>query len=182
MGVVHRDIKSSNILLNEPEDGAPYPHPLLADFGLARSAGGDDTLAIAHHRDGISPRYGAPEVFARMHLRRTAGNGGTSSSASSIDDDKRSDVFSLGVTFWEILTRRVPWSNVSTEQVELTVRSGGRLDQLSPRLTASNEGQPIDSVLIALIDACLTTSPPRRPTAASIFSKLEDLVQRENRY
>jgi len=165
MGIVHRDIKSANILLNEPEQlsQSSYPHPLLADFGLARSEGEavSGVVSIAAH--GISPRYAAPEVFARMHLRNVHAN-------SSIDDDKRSDVYSLGVTFWEVLSRKVPWSDVSHEQVEMTVRGGGRLAQLD------GGGSPQKAIVIAIVDDCLQTSVARRPTAASIHSKLADAL------
>ena len=47
---------------------------------------------------GYSPRYAAPEVFARVHLR---------SSSNTIEDDKSSDVYSLGVVIWETTARQV---------------------------------------------------------------------------
>ena len=47
---------------------------------------------------GYSPRYAPPEVFARIHLRNAS---------NTIDDDKMSDVYSMGVVLWETMARQV---------------------------------------------------------------------------
>jgi hypothetical protein len=47
---------------------------------------------------GYSPRYAPPEVFARVHLRNTS---------NSVEDDKMSDVYSMGVVLWETTARQV---------------------------------------------------------------------------
>jgi hypothetical protein len=47
---------------------------------------------------GISPRYAPPEVFSRMRLR---------SASHTLDDDKASDVYSMGVLLWETVARLV---------------------------------------------------------------------------
>jgi serine/threonine protein kinase len=161
MGVAHRDIKSPNVLLAEPNVGI-YPNPLICDFGLSRTA--EDAAAIkkAAVINGFSPRYAPPEVFARVHLK---------SSVTTVDDDKRSDVYSMGVTFWEVFIRRIPWDGVSNDQIEMTIRSGGRLEQLVP-----NQNDEVQVLLVGVIDSCLQQSAARRPLASSINSKLIDLV------
>lgn len=89
-GVIHRDLKPSNILV----DAASEPHVL--DFGLAKLVGenaGHDSSTTNTERFIGTLAYASPE-----HLRR-----------SSRDVDVRSDIYSLGVVFYEMLTGRLPY-------------------------------------------------------------------------
>ena len=160
MGIAHRDIKSPNILLQEPRPGSPFPDPVLCDFGLSRTA--DDS----HKYDmikGMSPRYAPPEVFARVHLRNAS---------NTVEDDKMSDVYSMGVVLWETLARTIPWDGVTNEDIELHVRGGARVPEL--------EVDPEDSILVminAVVDASLNASPERRPSMAAINSKFAAFIR-----
>jgi serine/threonine-protein kinase PpkA len=80
-GVIHRDLKPQNILFRD--DG----RPVLVDFGLARSVGTHTTLT-RHGQVLATPRYMSPEQC----MGKAA--------------DQRSDLYSLGVIFYEILTGR----------------------------------------------------------------------------
>jgi len=51
---------------------------------------------------GFSPRYTAPEVFGRMM---------TNVATISIEDEMKSDVYSFSVIVWEMMARKIPWSN-----------------------------------------------------------------------
>ncbi|MBK8096849.1 MAG: serine/threonine protein kinase [Planctomycetes bacterium] len=85
-GLVHRDVKPSNVLL-----GAEGP--VLLDFGLAHDTRGDlDTVSVPGEFCG-TPAYMAPEQIA--------GAG---------DLDGRADVWALGVVLWECLTGALPFS------------------------------------------------------------------------
>ncbi|MBF6342840.1 protein kinase [Nocardia cyriacigeorgica] len=85
--VVHRDIKPSNLLI-ATVDGRE--RTLVADFGIARSLDDGATLTGASMRE-YTPHYVAPERFL-----------------SSVPDH-RSDIYSLGATFYQLLTGSVPY-------------------------------------------------------------------------
>jgi alpha-tubulin suppressor-like RCC1 family protein/tRNA A-37 threonylcarbamoyl transferase component Bud32 len=88
-GVVHRDVKPENIFLDETSGRA-----LLSDFGIAHSAEFDSRLTMTGTAIG-TPAYMSPEQI----------DGATA--------DARSDVYSLGLVAWEMLTGRRPWEGES---------------------------------------------------------------------
>jgi tetratricopeptide (TPR) repeat protein/tRNA A-37 threonylcarbamoyl transferase component Bud32 len=85
VGLVHRDIKPDNIMI-DPASGRTK----LMDFGLARDAASDESLTREDVLAG-TPTHMSPEQ------------------ARGLDLDGRSDVYSLGVTFYECLTGEVPF-------------------------------------------------------------------------
>jgi serine/threonine protein kinase len=84
-GMIHRDVKPSNVLIDESGNC------LLTDFGLARMTGTDSHLTSAGTIMG-TPAYMSPEQ----------GGGG--------DVDGRSDLYALGVILYEMVTGRVPYT------------------------------------------------------------------------
>ncbi len=89
-GMIHRDIKPENILLDRSTGTGKAPGvPILTDFGIARLQGtSDSTLTRAWLG---TPRYLSPEQ------------------AESRSIDKRSDLYSLGIVLYEILTGITPF-------------------------------------------------------------------------
>src|SRR6266436_6708486 len=88
-GIIHRDIKPSNILIAD-HDGVPVPK--VIDFGIAKATAGqpltDKTLFTAFEQFIGTPAYMSPEQ-AKL---------------SGLDIDTRSDIYSLGVLLYELLT------------------------------------------------------------------------------
>ena len=102
-GVIHRDLKPSNILVTL-HDGEPTPK--VIDFGIAKATQGrltDHTLFTAFEQFIGTPAYMSPEQ-AEM---------------SGIDVDTRSDIYSLGVLLYELLTGRPPFDPKSLFQAGL---------------------------------------------------------------
>ncbi|HTL17458.1 MAG TPA: serine/threonine-protein kinase, partial [Patescibacteria group bacterium] len=130
-GVIHRDIKPSNILVTL-HDGVPVPK--VIDFGIAKATEGrltELTVYTELHQFIGTPAYMSPEQ-AEM---------------SGLDIDTRSDIYSLGVLLYELLTGRTPF-----DPQEL-LRSG--LDQMRRTIREQEPLRP-STRLSTLVDADLT--------------------------
>ena len=102
-GIIHRDLKPSNILVTL-HDGEPMPK--VIDFGIAKATQGrltDHTLFTAFEQFIGTPAYMSPEQ-AEM---------------AGMDIDTRSDIYSLGVLLYELLTGRPPFDPKSLLQAGL---------------------------------------------------------------
>ncbi|RJP39828.1 MAG: serine/threonine protein kinase [Phycisphaerales bacterium] len=112
-GLVHRDVKPSNILLRR--DGTP----LLTDFGLARESEATRITQTGHFVGTLA--YASPEQL-RMGAERVT---------------PLSDVYSLGVTLYHALALRLPFAGTSMTQVLRGIESGRAvpLRSVNPRLS-----------------------------------------------
>lgn len=99
-GIVHKDIRPSNLLLDDAEE-APEAFDetytlKIADFGLARLAQGGSAMTFAGMTLGSGVMLGAPAYMSPELCRGQ-------------EVDERSDLYSLGVTLYEMLTGMLPF-------------------------------------------------------------------------
>ncbi len=128
-GVIHRDIKPSNILVTV-NDGVPVPK--VIDFGIAKATTGrltDLTVYTDLHQFIGTPAYMSPEQ----------------ATMTSLDIDTRSDIYSLGVLLYELLTGHTPFDTkelmaLDADALRRTIREREPL-RPSTRLSTMLEGE-----------------------------------------
>jgi predicted ATPase len=132
--LVHRDIKPSNIMVNLEEGGAVMAK--IIDLGLTKTvneSGSESAISTPGAFVG-TPNFASPEQF------------------SGVQVDTRSDLYSLGVTLWMMLTGSAPFRGPFAEVMHQHLQMPLPLDQL--------EGVP--QPVVALIEVLLEKDPARR--------------------
>jgi serine/threonine protein kinase len=143
--VVHRDIKPENILFRS--DG----HAVLSDFGIAKSVDENKNLTMAGYRVG-TPAYMSPEQMLGAEV------------------DPRSDIFSLGVVFYEILVGHRPYRTNASEYSELIKQ----LDEPVPELPQNL------SHLQPLLLMMLAKRPDQRAQSSHELIRLINQISRQS--
>lgn len=114
-GIVHRDLKPGNLFATRRRNGSLVIKVL--DFGISKL--GD--LSEVGHRTNVEEVFGSPFYMSPEQL------------LSSATADARSDVWSLGVVLFELLTGQRPLDGSSLAQLHLNILQGTPLDPLSLR-------------------------------------------------
>ncbi|KAK4743826.1 hypothetical protein SAY87_010138 [Trapa incisa] len=148
--IIHRDIKSSNILLDE------FLKPRIADFGLAMVVGSDPTHHVAGTLGYMAPENG---YFYKIN--------------------EKSDVYSFGVVLMELVTGKRPiepefgenndivnWVSIQFKTPE------GVLGLVDSRIPEPVREEAVKVLKIAIL--CTMALPPQRPTMTSVVHMLED--------
>jgi serine/threonine protein kinase len=137
-GFLHRDVKPGNIMIDEQGE------PVMLDFGLARPE--DDTgegLTASADQLG-TPAYMSPEQVQGK--------------ASSLD--RRTDVYSLGVTMYECLARKHPFAAPTREVLYQNILAG----------QAATLGRAVPRDVSVIVQTAMSLSPDHRYDSANAFA------------
>jgi serine/threonine protein kinase len=138
-GIVHRDIKPSNILVSSAGDGKPWPK--VIDFGIAKATTNqrltDKTLFTAFEMLIGTPAYMSPEQ----------------ADLTSVVVDTRTDIYSLGVLLYELLTGKTPFDagallKAGLDEVRRVIRTTEPVPpstRLSQELVAATRASAVES-------------------------------------
>src|SRR5882724_2062299 len=143
-GVVHRDIKPSNIMLeSDPGGGAPIVK--VIDYGVAKVLAPDSKLSAELTQTGFigTPAFASPEQFV---------------SVGHTPIDTRADIYSLGATFWYLLSGRVPFVGRTLREVAARQAESLPVEQL--------KGLDVPARIFALLKSMLAPDPKDRPQSA----------------
>lgn len=143
-GVIHRDLKPSNLMIASRQGESETSDSLLVkviDFGIAKITG----TGIDQTQAGFvgTPAYASPEQFP--------GSG-------KAQFDTRSDIYSLGVTLWYLISGRTPFVGRTLEEIQKKQSDELPLEQL--RVTN------VPAKMIGLLKSMLAVDPGDRPQSA----------------
>ena len=142
-GVVHRDIKPSNLMLES--DASEALVVKVIDYGVAKVMGLQAEPAAEQTQAGFigTPAFASPEQFA---------------GAGQSPIDTRSDIYSLGVTLWYLLSGRTPFVGRTMEEIRARQTSELPLEQL--------RNLHLPGQVITLLKSMLAPDPKDRPQSA----------------
>ncbi|PYI99244.1 MAG: hypothetical protein DME98_01360 [Verrucomicrobia bacterium] len=157
-GVVHRDIKPSNLMLeSDPSETLVVK---VIDYGVAKVMQAQTEPGAEQTQAGFigTPAFASPEQFA---------------GAGQSPIDMRSDIYSLGVTLWYLLTGRTPFVGRTMEEIRSNQTRELPLEQL--------RSLHLPGQVIALLKSMLAPEPKDRPqTARELFSAVHSCYARFN--
>jgi len=152
--VVHRDLKSANLLVTDDL------RVKVADFGLARVKARAQTMTGQMG----TMQWMAPEVL------------------SSCRYTEKADVYSFGIILWELLARGCPYEEVEEQGVtQIAAALAVLRDGLRPRLPMPREARPCPGIPLAfeeLMQRCWAAEPQLRPPFADALVELEAMLRR----
>ncbi|CAF3976069.1 unnamed protein product [Rotaria sp. Silwood1] len=144
--VLHRDIKSLNFLIERAYQGFTVK---VCDFGLARTRNETTRLTTSNPTLICTLQWTAPEIL------RLGGH------------TDKSDIYSLGIVFWELASSKVPYDRHEDGVIRAFVLAGDRLK--IPKNTPSTFRK--------LIKKCWTQNPNDRPNSSDLVEMIEKCTQ-----
>jgi serine/threonine protein kinase len=154
-GVVHRDLKPDNVLLATSVEAQDIPHVRVADFGIAKVAGGLSSRITKVGSFVGTPEYAAPEQFEQ------------------VAPTAATDMFAVGGLLVFMLTGRPPVS--LTQRADVASSYDEMLGQIPPVLTAEEGGAQVD-VINGLLAQMMAVRPEHRCTIQLVLQGLRPLL------
>lgn len=134
LGIIHRDIKPANIIVTGDESEPGFAK--ILDLGIATTSGDAELDSAALYG---TPEYMAPEQILAQRI------------------DGRVDLYAVGITLFELLTGRVPFSGSSIQFV-----LAQQLTSQLPRLEDERPDLPEPQAFQALLDSCVAKDADKR--------------------
>jgi serine/threonine protein kinase len=147
LGIVHRDLKPDNIMIAKARDGSDLVK--VVDFGIAKAMGGEEGQNVT--RTGLvvgTPEYMSPEQLSGDKL------------------DGRSDVYSLSLVFFRMITGALPFKADSAQEVMIK-----RLTDEPARLAEALQSGTFPPNLQSVMDRAMERMPSDRYTSADEFAR-----------
>ena len=160
-GVAHRDIKPENIL------AGPYGEVLLFDWGLAK----------VWKKDGTTPEEPEPGTTVQGSKKTLTGHGKVQGTPIYMSPEQmrrdpdisyNTDVYSLGVVLYELLSGQVPFDAEHTYEIIEAVEN-----QLPVKPSSINK-YPVPRMLEDLVMRCLHKDPDKRPDMKEVTQVLQE--------
>jgi eukaryotic-like serine/threonine-protein kinase len=145
LGIVHRDLKPANLYVINRRDG--YPLVKVLDFGISKIT----TAAVDSSMTRTSALMGSPLYMSPEQMN------------SARDVDRRTDVWSLGVILYELLTGQPPFNGETLPQVCAQILTG-------PTPNVRERNPALSEAIQAVVARCLERDPSRR------FPNVEELA------
>ena len=148
LGIVHRDLKPDNIMIVQGRDGADIVK--VVDFGIAKAVAGDEAGQKVTKTGLVvgTPEYMSPEQLSGDKL------------------DGRSDIYSLGLVFYRMLTGVLPFQADSAQETMIK-----RLTDEPMPLADARPDIAFPPKLQAVLDKALARSPAERYAVATEFAR-----------
>lgn len=147
-GIVHRDLKPSNLMVVDPD--TPYETVKVMDFGLAKLVDDDVGMNMYHkaQETGADFAVGTPGYISPEQVRGD-------------DIGYRSDLYSVGVILYELLTGRLPFQRDETMDVLLA-----HATEAPPTFAEIGLDGTISPAVERVVMSCLEKDPNLRPASA----------------
>ena len=152
-GIVHRDLKPDNIMITKTRAGLDLAK--VVDFGIAKAAGGDEKQNVT--KTGLV--VGTPEYMSPEQLSGDAVDG-------------RSDIYSLALVFFRMLTDTLPFQADTAQEVMIK-----RLTDEPLKLKEALPEGTFPTTLQHVMDRALQRMPSDHPTTYGCMEALERLIQ-----
>ena len=147
--ILHRDIKSLNVLLGENYKAK------LTDFGLSKvkTETRFHSMATKNKKESVGTLgWMAPELFARKPVFT-----------------QKSDIYSLAMTFWELASKKIPFEDAASQDLIPKWVSEGEREEIPKDCPSS---------IASLIESCWHKEPDKRPDADTVVVQLKTARER----
>ena len=155
MPILHRDVKSENILLTDDFE------PRVADLGEARVMAEDHAMTMVG-----TPGYTAPEVLRGEHY------------------DASTDVFSFAIVMCELLTMRAPYSDLMKNDEGKMILTWPQISALTQKKEGGlrpSLPDGMDEAMVSLVRENWASDATRRPSFSVIMVRLANIARRADR-